>query len=189
MELIFLRHAETDWNRERRYQGRTDTDLSEAGKLQPAHWIKYLPSSPSFVWSSPLARARQTAEALYPGREILIHPGLAEMNLGSWEGKTAEEISATLDDRDWRGLDFADHGGESLRAVTARIAIWLNTLPKGDLAVVVSHKMAITAAYCLATGWEASEKPPERLRFPRAHRFSWDGQALKIVALNESLGE
>jgi len=187
MQLVFLRHAPTAWNAEKRYQGSTDVGLSDEGKLLPALWRAALPGEPDYLWCSPLLRARQTAELLYPGRAILIHPGLREMALGQWEGRKADEVHAEVGEQEWRGLDFSDHGGESLRQVIERLGAWLGQLPAEGLSVVVSHRMTITAAYCLATGWLAEGKPLERLRFPRAHRFEWSKGELRVLSLNERL--
>jgi broad specificity phosphatase PhoE len=187
VQLVFLRHAPTAWNAEKRYQGSTDVSLSEEGKSLPALWRAALPGDPDLLWCSPLLRARQTAELLYPGREILLHPGLREMALGRWEGRTAAEVSAEAGEQEWRGMDFKDHGGESLRDVIGRLRDWLQQLPADGLSVVVSHRMTITAAYCLATGWLAEGRPPERLRFPRVHRFEWRDGVLRVHSLNERL--
>ena len=65
LRLLLLRHAETDWNRERRYQGWTDTDLSEVGRGQAEAAGRLLARQPlAAVWSSPLRRARDTAAAI-----------------------------------------------------------------------------------------------------------------------------
>jgi broad specificity phosphatase PhoE len=68
-----------------------------------------------------------------------------------------------------------------------RISQFLNNLPAGDGQVaIVTHKMTIHAFYALATGWTADAKPQERLRFPKMHRFFYDG-GLTVSKLNESL--
>ena len=65
LRLLLLRHAETDWNREGRYQGWTDTDLSELGRGQAEAASRLLARQPlAAVWSSPLRRARDTAAAI-----------------------------------------------------------------------------------------------------------------------------
>lgn len=189
MELVFIRHAATEWNEERRYQGSTDVPLCDLGRAQPIGWRNFLPAAPDFLWSSPMLRARETAEILYPGAKIQTHPALREMSLGRWEGRLMAEVKQELDSREWRGLDFADHGGESMRQVCARLGEWLKELEpaEGKVAVVVSHKAAITALFALATGWQLDHKPPGRPKFPKAHHFTWDGQKITVRKMNQPL--
>ncbi len=188
MELFVIRHAKTLWNLEGRYQGSTDIPLADVGRQEALTWRAHLPPRPDFLWSSPLARARETATILYPNQMIQFHDGLKEMHVGEWEGKTTTEVQG-LFEGDWRGMDFAGHGGESFREVVARVKDWLESLPEasGKIAVVVTHKATTNAFYSLATGWDASYKPKERLSFPSIHKFRWEARKLSVLELNISL--
>ncbi|HEU4438315.1 MAG TPA: histidine phosphatase family protein, partial [Methylomirabilota bacterium] len=65
MRVLLIRHAETDWNRARRFQGRRDVPLSAAGREQAESAARLLAATPlAAVWSSPLARARETASLI-----------------------------------------------------------------------------------------------------------------------------
>jgi len=97
LKLVLIRHAETDWNRERRYQGHCDTPLSATGRVQAEAAARLLAGEPiEAVWSSPLRRARETAAAIAAPLGLTVHVGeeFAEMRFGAWEGLTVEEVTA-----------------------------------------------------------------------------------------------
>ena len=90
MKIYLIRHGLTEYNAQRRYQGRSDIPLSEAGR-------KALLSSgktPDTVYVSPLRRARETASVLFPASEQFVLPDLTEMDFGIFEGRTADEMEA-----------------------------------------------------------------------------------------------
>lgn len=97
LRLLIVRHGETVWNREGRFQGHTDVPLSEVGVRQ-AQWLaaRLTAESLTAVWSSDLERARTTAEivAEAQGLPVQTTPLLREMRLGNWEGLTARDIAA-----------------------------------------------------------------------------------------------
>jgi probable phosphoglycerate mutase len=172
-----LRHASTDWNAERRLQGLTDTPLNAAGEADARAWR--LPS-PADSWkrlSSPLQRARRTAELLQPSAPVVVDSALREMSFGTWEGHTIVELRATVGDAfiaaENKGLDFQPPGGESPRAAMERIGRWaLSIAAAGQPAVAVSHKAAIRALLALATGWDMMGRPPHKLDWRCLHFFS-----------------
>lgn len=93
IRLFFIRHGETDWNRQRKLQGHTDIPLNPRGVLQAEGLRPVMQAlAPDFVYSSDLARARETAEGSLPGRRLVLTPELREINLGLAEGGTREEI-------------------------------------------------------------------------------------------------
>lgn len=111
MLVYLLRHGKTAWNLEGRYQGRSDIPLCEAGKqeLSPADF------SPERVYVSPMKRAAETAQLLFPGVQPIVVPGLEEMDFGAFEGKSVAELE---DDEDFgRWLADSAHnappGGET----------------------------------------------------------------------------
>ncbi len=90
MKIYLIRHGLTEYNAQRRYQGRSDLPLSESGR-------KALLSSgktPDTVYVSPLRRARETASVLFPASEQFVLPDLTEMDFGIFEGRTADEMEA-----------------------------------------------------------------------------------------------
>src|SRR6476619_2227262 len=95
MNILLVRHGETTWNREGRYQGRTDIPLSETGQGQVQRLGDRLRSIPiAAAIASPLSRAKTTAEAVLAGRSLALEldPGLLEISHGAWEGKLASEV-------------------------------------------------------------------------------------------------
>ncbi len=149
--IFFLRHGETDWNAERRYQGHSDTPLSNKGRAQAARNGEILKSlladirDVRFV-ASPLVRATETLEIArdamgLPRRRYAIDDRLIEIDLGEWNGRTHDEIAAEnpgiheVRDRDkW---NFAIPGGESYRDAAIRIRDFLTMLD--GPAVLVGH--------------------------------------------------
>jgi probable phosphoglycerate mutase len=173
--LIVLRHGPTDWNAEKRIQGRSDRPLSEAGRAAVRRWC--LPDECSgYDWmTSPLLRARETA-ALMGHADAVIEAALIETDWGQWEGWTLGELrdryGAKMVEMEARGLDFRPPGGESPRDVQARLAPWLARVAAGGRpCVAVCHKGVVRALAALASGWDMTGPPPEKLRDAAAHRF------------------
>lgn len=177
IRLALLRHGPTDWNADRRLQGRADIPLSAAGRTAVAG--RRLPRELSgWRWlASPLARARQTARLL--GVAAIEEPALIEMDYGAWEGRTLAAVRAEdptgVAANEARGLDFRPPGGESPREVQVRLAaLGLRLLADGCDAAAVTHKGVIRAALALATGWDMTGRPPLRLDWTAAHLFLLD---------------
>lgn len=92
--LLLLRHAQSTWNAEGRWQGHADPPLSAEGK-QTAKAAAPQYSDIRHFCGSPLQRARETAEIIAESSgagPIATHPGLAERDLGEWEGLTRSEV-------------------------------------------------------------------------------------------------
>src|SRR5688572_17675796 len=137
LRLLLLRHAETDWNRQRRYQGWTDTDLSPVGRGQAEAVARLLARQPlAAVWSSPLRRARDTAAPIAAATGLLVkeHAAFMEMRFGDWEGLTATEVAARFPEEHRAWLDtphlLARARGETLEAVRKRVLDGLEELKR-----------------------------------------------------------
>lgn len=94
-EVYLIRHGETHWNKEARFQGRTDIPLNEKGKLQAEILSEYLSKENfDFIYSSPLKRALETAFPLANklNKKLLIRENWIEFNFGEWEGLTVKEV-------------------------------------------------------------------------------------------------
>ncbi|MDL2263106.1 histidine phosphatase family protein [Synergistaceae bacterium OttesenSCG-928-I11] len=160
MRLFIVRHGETDWNREGRFQGQQDTDLTEYGLSQADKVADFLRGHKfDAVVSSPLKRARVTAEkiAAAAGCEAFeTTEALTEINHGDWEGLLANEVRAK-----WpRIIDLwhtSPHtvimpgdGGESLRSVQLRAVKAVDEISArydGDV-LVASHDAVIKVLLC-----------------------------------------
>jgi broad specificity phosphatase PhoE len=89
--LGLVRHGRTDANATGHWQGQTDTGLNDEGRRQAADLARWYGEF-GFVYSSPLGRAYQTAQALANGSELATHSGLVELGMGAWEGHTRDQI-------------------------------------------------------------------------------------------------
>jgi len=175
--FAILRHAITDWNIERRLQGLTDTALNATGEADARRWRLPPPADGWKRLSSPLQRARRTAELLQPSAPVFVETALREMSFGTWEGRTIAELRAIVGAAfiaaENRGLDFQPPGGESPRATMARIGRWTASIAaSGQPVVAVSHKATMRALLALATGWDMMGRPPHKLDWRCLHFFS-----------------
>jgi broad specificity phosphatase PhoE len=153
LRLLLLRHGETVWNRERRYQGWTDTPLSPEGLVQAEAAARELKEHAfAAVYASPLQRARDTAAAIAAphGLEVETDPAFKELGFGQWEGLTLDEARAgfpTLYD----GWATTPHlvsppGGESLAQARDRVLAGLERLRAGhpdEIVCLVAHGIPV----------------------------------------------
>jgi broad specificity phosphatase PhoE len=158
MTLLLIRHGQTEWNVEGRYQGRLDSPLTERGIAQAEAFGRCIWGLPEMtsaeVVASPLTRALRTAEIICRSRvatPIRLDARLREVSLGSWDGLTREEIKAHSpaifegDGRhDWY---FRSPDGETYVSVAARLGDWLNGVVEGRPTVVVTHGI-VTRVLC-----------------------------------------
>jgi len=195
--LLLIRHGATAWNEAGRLQGRSDPPLSPAGRAAVEAWV-LPPEAQRARWlSSPLVRARQTAEILaarFPqAAPVVEEPRLIETDWGDWEGNTLAalraELGEAMTDNEARGLDFRPAGGESPRDVQQRLRPLLAELAAaGGITLAVSHKGVIRAVYALASGWDMRAKAPVKLRNGCLHAFTLEpGGQPRVEALNVAL--
>ena len=155
IELLFIRHGATAGNLRRRYIGRTDEPLCEAGVAQVETLRKQgLAIDELFV--SPLLRTRQTAELLFPQMPYTVVDGLIETDFGRFEGKSADELSGDLAYQAWVDAMCLTPipGGESVADFKIRcceaFTETIRTVPDGSRVGFVVHGgviMAILEAY------------------------------------------
>jgi alpha-ribazole phosphatase len=160
--LLLARHGQSVSNAVRRFQGTQDVPLSELGQRQAAALAQALRSRRlAAVYSSPLERARETADVVGAalGVPVTRLDDLRELSLGQWEGCTVEEIRAQPGDpyTQWirDPLTCLPPGGEPLTAVQERVVRVMTEIgaahPNGDDVLVVCHGGVISAylAHCL----------------------------------------
>jgi probable phosphoglycerate mutase len=123
--LLCVRHGESTWNADRRWQGWADPPLSALGEEQAREAATRLAEIEFVaVFSSDLVRARRTAELLAAGREVVVEPLLRERDVGDWSGLTTVEIDARFPGQveAWRsGRIPSPPGGEDNGEFTARV--------------------------------------------------------------------
>ena len=147
--LYFVRHGETDWNAERRYQGQRDVPLNDKGREQARRNGRTLAaisphlSAARFI-ASPLGRTRETMELLraemgLTPQDYALDDRLMELSYGTWEGQLQDEL-AKIDPEGWaaRTLDpyrWRPRGGESYADLLVRSAKWLECIEHDTIAV------------------------------------------------------
>lgn len=159
-KLILIRHGETDWNAQRRYQGQSDVPLNDAGHRQAAALAQRLEGVDiSAIYSSDLRRARQTASeiaSLHP-LPVRDEPRLKEISFGRWEGLTYGEIQERWPEE--MAAWFADPiqvtppGGETLAQVAGRVKAALDDIVRtnaGGTVAIVAHGGTLRVLLCAA---------------------------------------
>jgi len=137
--IILARHGETDWNRERRWQGHSDRPLNDTGREQAKALAADLTGEPiAAVYSSDLMRAHETARIVADGLglDVVTVPGLRERRFGSWEG--LQDVEA---ERLFPGVN-GPPDGESRADMLRRVLESLEAIAqanRGRTVLVVSH--------------------------------------------------
>jgi len=157
-QLVFVRHGQTDANRNGVLLGRLDVPLNDAGREQAAVVATRVALlAPARIVTSPLVRAADTAQivAVACGLEVDVDARLIEVDYGEYDGMALAELPSDLVWK-WRNeADFAPPGGESLALVGKRMGEYtsevLDSLAEGPM-VAVSHVSPIKAAVLWALG-------------------------------------
>jgi alpha-ribazole phosphatase len=191
--LILVRHGESVANAQGLLLGRTDAELTEWGRVQAAAARSLLTGPVADVRTSPLLRARDTADLLGLGLPVTVDERWVEVDYGEFECQPLGGIPAAVW-RKWQGdRDFRPEGGETLAEVDTRIAAACAELFAADGAgarradgdvVVVSHVTPIKAAVAWALGavdlyWRL------HLRTASVTRIGWNRDAPILHGFNE----
>ncbi|MGH7932731.1 MAG: histidine phosphatase family protein [Candidatus Binataceae bacterium] len=185
---ILMRHGETAWNRQGRVMGRNPVELSPDGCAQveaAARFSRVL--KPGLIITSPLVRARQSAEIMAAGLggvEIVEEPQIAEVRYGRWEGKTYHELVEDEEYLRYRKapLEHATPGGETIGEVQARgVEAVMRAIKAnhGQRVLFVSHGDIIRTVLCYFMGLE--------LKY--FHRIRVDNAALSALQLAGTFAE
>ena len=149
-KLFLVRHGKTKWNIEGRYQGVTNTNLTSEGVQQAKLSASYLSKVKfSSIYSSPLGRAVETAEAFKKvlKKGYVIRENLKEINFGKWEGLKFDEINEryNYDYQNWLKDPYSNPptDGESFIALTKRALGELRRIfeenPDNSNILIISH--------------------------------------------------
>lgn len=194
VELLFIRHGETDWNRQQRFQGQIDVPLNATGEQQAARLAQRLAAEKhDQLFSSDLVRARQTAAPLAAAWQMpaVAVAGLREQSFGVLEGLDAPTIQARHPDL-WRlwlqqDADFAPPGGESQRQFHQRVVSSVNDLAasagasaKGRRLVVVTHGGVLDMLWRTVHGLPLCGLRECAIPNTGVNRLRWAGGALQI---------
>jgi len=167
--ILLVRHGETDWNKEGRFQGQIDIPLNENGKSQALAASKFLKNIPiQKAFCSSLSRPIETAEIILKEHseiEISLKESLIEISHGEWEGKLESEIKAEWPAllNTWKILPEKVQmpDGENIKDVSTRsITGWLEIcqdLKNDETALIVAHDAVNKTILCHLLGLTPSE--------------------------------
>ncbi|ADC89511.1 Phosphoglycerate mutase [Thermocrinis albus DSM 14484] len=186
VKLFVVRHAESTWNPEGRYQGLLDPELSQRGLQQARLLAEALRNVPfDVIYSSPLRRTYLTALEIAKGRDVHVvkDERIREIDHGVWSGLTVEEVKRRFPEtfRMWMEEPHRTsfEGGESLTDVYRRVADFVEEIKRKhqhQTVAVVSHTVPIRAMYCYLLGVDLS----------RFWSFGCDNASYSVIHLEEN---
>lgn len=163
MKFYFVRHGQTDWNREKKLIGWGNPSLNEEGLRQAQEILKELPEGVDVLYSSPQNRAMETAKIIseFLNIPIVAKSGLMERNFGDLAGKNWDDIEQQYGSG-LRGLDrqqkydYRPYGGESAEQVKERLLKFIEEAKAQNPAkpLVVCHGGIIRMLHYLYTNQE-----------------------------------
>ena len=164
-ELLLVRHGETDWNRERRFQGHADPPLNETGREQANALAEELTGEEiELVYTSDLQRARETAQIVGArlGADVVPLPALREIDVGEWEGLTWPEIEQRYPEgaRLWHERGYGWESGETYDQLGERVVAELRRIAAQhpeQRVLVVGHGGTIRVARAFVEGVSVTE--------------------------------
>lgn len=183
--FILVRHGEAQGNREMRYLGTTDVPLTPRGEVQARQLAEAVrPFRPAALYSSPLRRARATADEIGAllHLDVVVSDDLREQDFGVWENRLRAEIQTDDPERltAWEtNTDVAPPMGESLVATRQRVVACVDLLAarhSGETVVLASHVGPIKALVCAALAHSASG----------AYRMWLDPASICVIDWNSS---
>ena len=164
--LVLLRHGRTAWNATFRAQGHADIELDDTGHEQAAAVAPWLVAlRPAALWSSDLARARQTAAYVEQetGLAATLDPRLREYDVGEQTGLTMAEFRdqfpseyTAWEDGRFEALPGAEGRADVLARIVPACRELLASVGPGQTAVAVTHGAALKVALVALLGWEPS---------------------------------
>lgn len=191
--IYLFRHGETDWNAEKRMQGRADRPLNGNGRAQAAALgmalanefrTRGLVAADFDYVSSPLSRATETMRIVAEAVGVALwrpEPCLIELDYGSWEGLTSEQVKARFpEERGSRKADrwnFRPAGGESFADVEVRVDAWLAACKRPTVAAAHAGIVRVLMKRAGRLGREEAPRWP----VPQGRIFRIDGIAIEMV--------
>ena len=196
VEIIFVRHGETEWNAREVFRGRADIPLDETGFKQAGMAGEYLKNEKlEAVYSSPLQRALKTAEAIAGPQKLDVNivDNLNDIDCGEWEGLSVTEVKERYEEvyQDW--LDTPEQvkipGGESLDDVTNRALPFVQDAVmragEGKIALV-SHRAVIKVLICALLRLDNSSFWSFKIGNGAVTRFVFDGNRAIMIGHNDT---
>lgn len=185
---MLMRHGETDWNREGRVMGRSPVPLNERGRGQVEAAAQFAQTiRPDLIVSSPLVRARQTAEIMAKALdkiELIEEPGIAEVLYGRWEGMVYHDLMEDPYYAEYRKspVEHPTPGGETIPQVQARGVEAVTRILRanqGCRVLFVSHGDIIRTVLCHFL----------RMELAHFHRLRVDNASISTVQISGKFAE
>ena len=177
--ITLLRHGLTEANERKAYLGWTDSPLSMKGKREIRE-LKHRYPKYERVHTSDLLRCIETARQLFPDVDPVKRPAFREMNFGSWEGRTYEELKTNADYQKWleNPMEAAVPGGESYLLFSERIQngwIELIAIEKHEKYALMTHGGVVRE---LLSRYAPMEKPFWDWKIPHAmgYELIWNNR-------------
>ena len=191
MQVILVRHGETEYNAQGRLQGYSPVPLSTRGRQQ-AMLVgpRVQPLRPTVLYSSDIQRAHETATILsqHVGLPVQPCPGLREWNIGNWIDRMAEEFYAHLAAIGAHPATHVPEGGESHVQTQARMVAqmqaWADQHAEATI-LGVSHGMAIDLLVRHILGLDVRQAPPYRIANASVTIFSCQAGQWEVTTLND----
>ncbi len=195
--LLLIRHARSTWNTEGRLQGTADPPLDAVGLEQANRLADRLKGQPiAAIYSSPLQRARSTAEIIgpkFPGVPLTFDDRLMEYNIGVLTGLTWDEIAIKHPDfaarwsEDAWGAPIPESEGQiAFRARVMAVMHEIVLRHVDQVVAVVSHGGTFGAYLSACLGLDANRRDPFHFGNTSLSIVDLDGESIKIVALNDA---
>ena len=153
--IFLLRHGQIQGHETKRFIGQTDVPLDETGMAQALFWKNaFARIQFDQIYSSSLARCRDTAALICPGKEIGIDARLNEIDMGTWDGQSFDHIRETSPDlfsKRGEQIDtFQPPGGESFNDLKTRVSPFFEALSQNlkSPTLVVTHSGVIRVMIC-----------------------------------------
>jgi len=164
--VYLVRHGTTDWNKEEIFRGRLDCKLNETGQAEARALAEYFTDIPlQAIYSSPLSRAMETAQAVAEAKalQVVPHPEFIDIDFGEWQGLPLKEVREKYAElyRLWRERPEVVHfpGGETLAQVRARAWEGLQKVVRENpekTALILSHRVVTKVLICTVLGLDDS---------------------------------
>lgn len=192
--LLLVRHGETVWNADAVYRGRSEVPLSNTGRRQAVPLGRSLAEEGvTALYTSPLTRARETAEAVAQAARLTaqVEDDLTDLDCGEWEGLSDGEVRERYPElrRAWLTTPHLVRlpGGESLDEVSVRVGRVLErVLAASGAVVLVSHRVVHKVAICALLGLDNSHFWDVRLDVAGITEFECTSSRRVLVRHNDT---
>lgn len=175
--ISMIRHGRTDANTNGQYIGTSDFPLHDLGRSELLDKLdQFVYPKVERVYSSPLQRCTETAEILFPDRELVIAEEFRELNFGKFEGKTAEELVGNEEYMQWirGGMDARPPEGESVSELCIRTFQGLHRVVLEMMKEDMTHVALVTHAGVIANALACFGIPkldPKQIRIAPGEGF------------------